>query len=240
MIVDSFLFDFDLLNMMFVVGFIHKQGSLFRRIGGGLQDFFLGSNIGLDPNQQGLFDQLSNFQSPFGGFADFLGERAASFRDAPALDPATAALIRAQTGAVQASTGASLAGRLAGAGTLGGGIGNQALASLSASRQSALAQGLSEAAIAGRRQNIFAEQNLLGLQGRALGQQGSQQLQALGGASGLANIGAQFQPGFLQGIAGGLGQSIGFGGLGGIFGGLNPFGGPINQNPRLLGQGFPA
>ena len=217
MIVDSFLFDFDILNLMFIIGFIHKEGSLFRRIGGGLQDFFLGSNIGLDPNQQNLFGQFQNFQSPFGDFAGLLGERAESFRDAPALDPATAALITAQTGAVQASTGASLAGRLAGQGTLGGGIGNQALASLSAGRQSALAQALAEAAISGRRQNLQAEQGFLGLQGQALGQAGNQQLAALQGASGLANIGAQFQPGFLQGIAGGIGQGFGFA--------FNPFGG---------------
>ena len=149
-----------------------------------------------------------------------MGERAEFFRDAPALDPATAALIRAQTGAVQASTGASLGGRLAGQGTLGGGIGNQALISLSAGRQSSLADALAQASIAGRQQNLRAEQGFLGLQGQAFGQIGSQQLQALLGAGSLANVGAQFQPGLLQGLAGGVGQGLGFAAGGLLFPGI--------------------
>lgn len=219
---------------------------------GFLSDLLLGSNVGFDPNQQNIFNQLQGFQSPFGqGFTDLLGERAEFFRDAPALDPATAALIRAQTGAVQASTGASLGGRLAGQGTLAGGIGNQALISLSAGRQSALADALAQAAIAGKRQNLAAEQGFLGLQGQAFGQIGSQQLQALLGAGSLANVGAEFQPGLLQGLAGGIGQGIGgalTGGVGPLLGGIGSLAGKLggifgdgnNQpNPLLLGQGFP-
>ena len=118
-----------------------------------------------------------------------------------------------------ASTGRSLGGRLAGQGTLGGGIGNQALISLSAGRQSSLADALAQAAISGRRQNLAAEQGFLGLQGQAFGQIGSQQLQALLGASSLATAGAEFQPGLLQGLAGGAGFAAGSFLLPGIGGG---------------------
>ena len=40
----------------------------------GVQDFFLGSNIGLDPKQQDIFNQLLGFQPPVGqGLQDLFG-----------------------------------------------------------------------------------------------------------------------------------------------------------------------
>ena len=189
-------------------------------IGGGFKDFFLGSEIGFDPNQQDIFNQLLGFQPPVSqGLQDLFGSGGA-------LDPATISMIRSVTGGVAASTGRSLGQRLAGQGTLGGGIGNQALASIEGERQRSLSEALSRAAIAGRGQKL-----------QALGLLGNQQLGALQGATGLANIGAEFQPGFLQGIAGGIGQGLGF--AFNPFGFLGGGGSPSSSNPLLLGQGFP-
>lgn len=145
--------------------------------------FFFGQELipELTPEATGLFGDI--------------GTRLGEIRGAPVLDAATIALIRAVTGAAARSGGQAIGQRLAGQGTLGGGIGNQALAMIEGQRQSSLAQALAQAAIAGRRQNLAFESGLLGQQVGILD---------------TAQV-PQFQPGLLQGVAGGIGQGIGFG-----------------------------
>jgi len=128
---------------------------------GALTDFFLGSDASLSEGQEDVLSGLQGTQTDIQKFLKQLMGRVGDVRERADLDPATARLIRAQTGAVQASTGASLAGRLANAGTLGGGLGTQALQGLAGDRQRALASGLGQASIAGRQQNQQLELALL-------------------------------------------------------------------------------
>ena len=166
---------------------------------GGGGDFFTGTEGELTEEQRRALEAIQALQGDISG-------RIGEIQDRPVLDAATINAIRSITGGVAASTGSALGARLAGQGTLGGGIGNQALAQIEGQRQTSLSNALAQAALQGRGQNLAFESSLFGQQAGLLGQQ--------------ATLAGQFRPdtpGLLQGLLPGIGQAVGAGLFGKLF-----------------------
>ena len=124
----------------------------------GAGDFLFGTEAELSPEQRQVFAALQRLSS---------GEGLA-----PALDPNVAATITSSAGAVQAGAGRAIGGRLASQGTLGGGIGNQALAAITGDRLRSQSDALARLAASGEARNQATRLRALGLQANIAGQPG--------------------------------------------------------------------